>query len=197
MRTTHLRDRHLTTLADISILGSSFKITMMVRDIEIAPAIEDNEVIWRYMDFASFYSLLQSKELFFRRIDKYSDEYEGTLPEEMRQFLIAHFSSIDILFTPQSAIEATNKFISNLKELNTGTLSNSWVATPKEIYAMWKIYLRGSQEGVAIQSTVGKLRTVLKDNPQQFTFAKVRYDILPWHETDYTTLAAWKTEPYS
>jgi hypothetical protein len=52
----------------------------MVQDIDIAPTIDNSEVIWRYMDFASFYSLLFSKGLFFRRLDKYSDEYEGTLP---------------------------------------------------------------------------------------------------------------------
>lgn len=169
----------------------------MVRDIEIAPRIDDHEVIWRYMDFPSFYSLLDTKGLFFRRLDKYTDEYEGTLPNEIQTFLLHYFAEIPIIGSHSKAIEMTNTFMSHLKELNKGTLSNSWVVNAKESYAMWKIYLRGSREGIAIKTTVGKLREVLSNNPEQFTLAKVSYEILSWPVTDYTTLAAWKTTPYS
>ena len=170
----------------------------MVQDIDIAPRIDDNEVIWRYMDFASFYSLLYTKGLFFRRIDKYTDAYEGTLPNEVYDFLINYFDNIQsLLRSTKSGKESADSFSANLKELNTGTLSNSWVATSKEIYAMWKIYLRGSTEGVAIRSTVGRLREVLNSGTTDFTLAKVSYDILSWPQTDYTTLAAYKSKPYT
>ncbi len=151
-----------------------------------------NMPIWRYMDFASFYFLLYSRTLFFRRIDKYSDEYEGALPDELKTYLLHYFSS-----GPFKDTEATEKFIARLKEFNTGTLSNSWMLGSKESYAMWKIYLRGSQEGIAIKTTTNKLKSALAHNKVDFTFAKVTYGVLPWRDTDYKSLAACKTEPYA
>lgn len=170
----------------------------MVKDIDIAPPINDDEIIWRYMDFASFYSLLHTKGLFFRRIDKYTDSNEGSLPEEVYEFLVRYFSVTNSVFkSPQSGKESADEFRSRLKEFNTGTISNSWIANSQEIYAMWKIYLRGSTEGVAVRTTVGKLREVLSEIPTEFTLAKVTYEILSWHQTDYKTLAAYKSLPYS
>jgi len=82
-------------------------------------------------------------------------------------------------------------------EFNKGTLCNSWVMNPKEIYAMWKIYLRGSNEGVAIQTTVGRLRGALSIGSENFTLAKVSYEILSWFDTWYKTLPSYKSKPYS
>lgn len=168
----------------------------MVRDIEIYDKIDDSLVIWRYMDFASLYALLQSKSLFFRRLDKYTDQYEGALPDEVISYLIDSWSSFP-LFSKEDSQKMVDDFCSRLRGFNTGTLCNSWVLNEKEVYAMWKIYLRGSSEGVAIRTTVGKLRNALSDNDIDFTLAKVSYDVLSWLITDYRTLATYKSKPYS
>ena len=41
----------------------------------------DNAVLWRYIDFTKFVSLLDRKALFFVRADKLGDPFEGTLPD--------------------------------------------------------------------------------------------------------------------
>ncbi len=171
----------------------------MIRDLEIFPPINDDEVIWRYMDFASFYSLLLTKGLFFRRVDKYSDQYEGTLPDEIKEQFIESFSLHSFPFeNKEDAKEKMeNSFIAHLRELNKGTLCCSWVINKVENYAMWKIYLGGSREGVSIRTTVGKLKAALKNNTVDFTFTKVSYDMPLWMESDYKTLVAFKTKPYS
>jgi hypothetical protein len=87
--------------------------------------------------------------------------------------------------------------MAHLKEFNTGILCCSWVANSVESYAMWKIYLRGSKEGVAIRTNVQRLREILKDSSNSFTLAKVSYDRPLWPQSDYKTLAAFKTKPYS
>ena len=168
----------------------------MVTDIDINDKIDDSLVIWRYMDFASFYALLQSKKLFFRRLDKYTDQYEGTLPEELGKSLAETWSLLP-WNTPDDANGMVESFSAKLKQHNSGTLCCSWVWGDKESYAMWKIYLRGSSEGVAIRSTVGRLRKALSDNNIDFTLAKVTYDILPWHITWYKTLPTYKSRAYS
>jgi len=172
----------------------------MVKDIDIAPPIEDSQVIWRYMDFASFCYLLHTKGLFFRRLDRYSDQHEGSLPEEIKHALVEDWMSALPWLYPsrEDGIQSfDNTFIAHLKEFNKGTLCCSWVASPVESYAMWKIYLRGSKEGVAIRTTIGRLRQVLTDNATDFTLARVNYDMPFWDESDYKTLASYKTKPYS
>ena len=172
----------------------------MVRDIDIAPSIDDSEVIWKYMDFASFCSLLHTEGLFFRRLDKYSDKYEGTLPDEIKFGLAEQLSSgLPWLFNSKEHVinSFDNSFNAHLREYNKGILSCSWVASLVENYAMWKIYLRGSNEGVAIRTTVGRLREVLKEKSIEFTLAKVKYEMPLWSQSEYKTLAIYKTEPYS
>lgn len=38
--------------------------------------------IMRYMDFAKFISILENKELYLTRADKFEDPLEGSLPEK-------------------------------------------------------------------------------------------------------------------
>ena len=39
----------------------------------------DDAVLWRYMDFTKFVSLLDKRALFFVRADKLGDPFEGTI----------------------------------------------------------------------------------------------------------------------
>src|SRR6266446_1748276 len=41
----------------------------------------DDTVIWRYMDFAKFVSLLSDRRLYFSRVDLLGDVYEGVYPK--------------------------------------------------------------------------------------------------------------------
>lgn len=111
----------------------------MILDIPTGPSIDNTETIWRYMDFASFYSLLLTKGLFFKRLDKYTDEYEGTIPDETREALLKHRSGFPFT-THQEANDWVNNYIANVETYKVGTLSNSWILSKAENYAMWKIY---------------------------------------------------------
>ena len=63
-----------------------------------------------------------------------------------------------------------------MKEL---VLMNCWSISPHESYALWKIYLGDSKNGVAIKSAVGTLKSVLQKSndsyPEEFYVGKVRY----------------------
>ena len=45
--------------------------------LEIVP---NGTVLWKYMDFLKFAYLIETKTLWFNRIDKFEDVYEGTYP---------------------------------------------------------------------------------------------------------------------
>ena len=41
----------------------------------------DDAILWRYMDFTKFVSLLEKQALFFARADKLGDSFEGSLSQ--------------------------------------------------------------------------------------------------------------------
>ena len=43
----------------------------------------DSTKIWRYMDFTKFVNLLYTESLFFCRVDRLEDKWEGTFPKKM------------------------------------------------------------------------------------------------------------------
>jgi len=139
--------------------------------------------IWRYVDFTKFVSMLDSGSLHFVRPYCLQDKYEGS-------FSKAH------LRAQQQAIESgerpgwTRDHLKSALEghrdaLRTQTALNCWHANEHESAAMWKVYLK-SDEGVAIQSTVRRLRDCFDNDPTVLVFVGlVQYadydeEQIPW-----------------
>jgi len=55
------------------------------------------------------------------------------------------------------------------------TFINCWTINRNESFALWKIYLGGARSGVAIKSTVGKLKKSLKEDSPDLFIGKVNY----------------------
>jgi hypothetical protein len=113
----------------------------------------DDSIIWRYMSFTSFYSLLFKKSLFFRRLDKYTDQLEGTLPIATVNDLRKHRAAFEYSTTAEIN-RWTDKEITTIEGYKAHTLASSWSLSESENYSMWKIYLYGQTEGVAVTTTV-------------------------------------------
>ncbi|MEB9947044.1 DUF2971 domain-containing protein [Bacillus cereus] len=127
--------------------------------------------IWRYMDFTKFMSMLDKKEIYFTRADKFTDKFEGTFPKANRELRQLTFQRIlspeeqEMLFTKQD----------EMFEYNRGFVTiNCWHMNDYESAAMWDLYLKSS-EGVAIQSNVGKLIESFAHCPEKIRFGKVKY----------------------
>ena len=116
----------------------------------------DDTVIWRYFDFTKFMSLLQERTLFFTRGDKFHDLFEGSLPKRNAARLMELFSKEN-----RSPGDARELGLLNRKFVAV----NCWHLDDIETDAMWRLYLKGKGEGVAIRSTVRGLKTSLKDPP--------------------------------
>jgi len=149
------------------------------------------------MDFLSFYSLLINQSLFFRRLDKYSDEYEGTLPEQTQQDLLMYRKS----FPHTGEGEAKNWVANNLDQIakyKTFILSNSWTIDDHENYGLWKIYLGGRAEGVAIKTTAGRLKqSFIHDTSYEVSCGIVTYEALNHKKIDVYSVATNKRPPYA
>jgi hypothetical protein len=54
---------------------------MLIGSIPGIDETSDDSTIWQYMDFAKLVSILERRELFFVRIDRVTDPYEGRLSD--------------------------------------------------------------------------------------------------------------------
>ncbi len=168
----------------------------MIEKNNLLPQIEDETIIWRYMDFATFYALLMNKALFFRRLDKQTDKLEGTLNETIiddfyKAWKLQGFSDFD-------CEKRSIKQYGNILNYRPFTLANSWTMADDEDYALWKIYLRGSREGVAIKTTIKRLKASLGSNDCHINLAKVNYDylLLKMQDLNQHNVSTYKRKSY-
>jgi hypothetical protein len=110
---------------------------------------EDNEtIVWKYLDLSKFLDMLLSQQLFMSRSDKFEDQYEGTFSEPT-------FEEIKKI--------AANKpeFLDYYKSHREKVVISSWHINEYESFAMWQIFTKNN-EGLAIQSTIGRLKAALQ-----------------------------------
>ncbi|MEZ7503708.1 hypothetical protein [Flavobacterium sp. Arc2] len=117
---------------------------------------DPDTIIWKYLDLSKFLDLLMSRKLFMSRSDKFEDQYEGTFSEptyeEIRKL------SID-----------NPDFLKFYKTHREKVAISSWHINEYESFAMWQIFTQNS-EGLAIQSTIGRLQNALapENNYKQY-----------------------------
>jgi hypothetical protein len=125
------------------------------------PSSEDL-VIWRYMDFTKFVALLETQSLFFVRIAHLDDPFEGSFP--VSQSPLDRFLGM----LPHGVFpEGTTVTVStspgledHWKVMRNWAMVTCWHGVAHESAAMWKLYAP-TGGGVAIRSTVGRLRKAL------------------------------------
>jgi len=109
---------------------------------------DPDTIVWKYLDLSKFLDLLLSKKLFMSRSDKFEDQYEGTFSEptyeEIKKLAINN-----------------PEFLNYYKTHREKVAISSWHINEYESFAMWQIFTQNS-EGLAIQSTIGRLQKALK-----------------------------------
>ena len=123
-------------------------------------------VLWRYMDFTKFISMLVTNRLWLARADCLGDAFEGWMPAPRAE-------DYDGLLAEQ-LLEQDRKLFKNLPELRKSFYANCWHANKGESDAMWKLYVKGG-EGIAIRTTVRDLKAALNDAAETLHLADVLY----------------------
>ena len=120
---------------------------MYINNSAIKLPTDPNTVVWKYLDLSKFLDLLLSQKLFMSRSDKFEDQYEGTFSEPT-------FEEIKKL-----SIDNPD-FLNYYKTHREKVAISSWHINEYESFAMWQIFTQNS-EGLAIQSTIGRLQQSL------------------------------------
>ena len=136
-----------------------------------------NSFVWRYMDWDKFKQVLENSSLFFANAQQLSDQYEVTFPESSIVKKQKKFKSKGLRHRcSKEEMDSRYRGIGLKKEQ---VLINCWSVNRYESYALWKIYLGGNKNGVAIQSTVSSLREAVvignDDYPEEFFIGEVQY----------------------
>ncbi|TDD75209.1 hypothetical protein [Flavobacterium caseinilyticum] len=120
---------------------------MYINNQNIKLPEDPDTIVWKYLDLSKFLDLLLSQKLFMSRSDKFEDQYEGTFSEPT-------FEEIKKL-----SIDNPD-FLNYYKTHREKVAISSWHINEYESYAMWQIFTQNS-EGLAIQSTIGRLQRSL------------------------------------
>jgi hypothetical protein len=151
---------------------------MPVDQPEIGIAPKSDAVLWRYMELDRFKSFLDRKALFFCRVDKFSDPFEGSIPKREYEFRPGMHRAMDRAYGNQPNEEQIAKGIEDLAYTHMmfrrSHVVNCWHNNSNESDAMWRLYLK-TNEGVAIQTTTTHLIQSLQNNPKDIDISQVRY----------------------
>jgi hypothetical protein len=134
-------------------------LTPMYRRNPQFPEPGSNAVVWRYMPFAAFVDLLQRRQMFFTRLEKLADPYEGSYSAEIKAVLEWK--------VPKSVIKAAERFS------RRNYCVSCWHENRGESAAMWAIY--SSPDGIAIRTTVGRLKDAFHDERRRISISRVHY----------------------
>ena len=155
--------------------------------------------VWRYMDFTKFISVLEESSLFFPNLSILSDPLEGFLTTPT----IEKFRKVPEGLTPEETKKRRAIGEHNLKVMKMGRrllYVSAWHMSNHESVAMWEVYVK-SGEGIAIQSTVGRMIksfTIAKDAVYIGAVKYVDYDKqeMPWNNTFYLAVHKRKSFEY-
>lgn len=144
--------------------------------------------IWKYMDLSKFLDLLISGKMFMSRSDKFEDQYEGTFSEPT-------FEEI------KKISENNPKFLDYYKSHRENVVIGSWHTNEYESFAMWQVFTKNN-EGLAIQSTIGKLKEALalERNFEQYigavNYIDYKKEMIPFDDAFFPFLFKRKSFQY-
>ncbi len=128
--------------------------------------LDDDTVLWRYMEFSRFVQLLESRQLWFARADQFDDPLEGMLTDG--EFLYEPATDDE----PPRFRDATSDPLAQM--MRHTAYINCWRMGEAESIAMWDLYGKGSGS-VAVTTTVGLVKEQLSQDLRSVYMAEVRY----------------------
>ncbi len=133
---------------------------------EIHPDVQtppDDTMLWRYMDLSKALVLVKTAMLYFALPRELGDPWEGAHTEMMATALKSKLGS-----------EEYRRLRSLYALAAADMVVNCWHANTHESVAMWKLYTTGG-DGVAIQTTVGRLKRSVEREPFPIHIGSVQY----------------------
>jgi hypothetical protein len=118
------------------------------------------KVIWRYMGIDKFLDLIINSRLFFTEVGRLPDQYEGTVPAANTDRWKAELARQGV--TGEQYSQALREDRKRTEELRRTALVSCWSMGTGESYALWRVYLGGARAGVAVRTSVYRVKRAIE-----------------------------------
>lgn len=128
----------------------------------------DQSIIWRYISLSKFVRILQQQALFFASADQLADRFEGRLTTPTLSRFVEYLAEHSPNLRPDQRKLA-------ITFMNQMVAVNSWTLCKHESYLLWSQYAPLGSSGVAIRSTVGRLKKSFHRFNGSVWIGKIKY----------------------
>jgi DUF2971 family protein len=135
---------------------------------------ELDKVVWRYLTFPKYISLLSYGALWFSKLNILQDKYEGILPKLIDAEMRAEHEKYKQHFDPSMHKQIDEMNDCNVRDGKELTVASCWFAADTESERMWREYARDA-EGLAIKSSIRSISQYVNCDPQISEIGKVKY----------------------
>jgi len=129
-----------------------------------------NARLLRYMNFTKFVSMLDTKALYFTRVDRLGDRFEGSMSRTNLRARDAKDTRVIDAGRP----ELLRQWEQMRRWMPQQTFVNCWTRSGYESVAMWRMYV-GDGNGVAIESNLRRLTESIHQEPRPVFIGQVKY----------------------
>ena len=129
-----------------------------------------NAPILRYMDFVKFVWLLDRASLYFTRVDRLGDRFEGS----MSRANLSAREKMDERVVDRGRPELLRQWELVRRTLPQYHYVNCWTLSSYESVALWRLYV-GDGNGVAIESTFRRLADAVHGERRPIFIGRVKY----------------------
>jgi len=126
----------------------------------------DDTKLWRYMSFAQFVHMLETRTLWFSTKEGFEDRWEGSYSHKTLKRIADHALKNNMSVGDVQHIKIMKWFQEKM-------VLNCWHANKSESVAMWEYYGKG-RAAVAVCSSVGAIKKGLTTN-YNFNIGQVEY----------------------
>jgi hypothetical protein len=137
-----------------------------------------NQIISKYIDVVKLLSLLSKNSLFFCRLDKLEDQFEGTVAKRNYEYRIGWYKETNYLMdkplTNNEIVAQVEEMYEYDKKVKEVYCICCWNKADKESAALWKIY-SDFGKGIMIKSSVNNLIAAFKETPEEIRISEVKY----------------------
>lgn len=145
--------------------------------------VDPGTVIWRYLTFKKFVSLIELGALWFAKLGLFEDAEEGMTPELTRRKMKSQHEEIERWFPDEERKSQVRRFTEDNERYGRDLIvASCWFIRERESKDMWAEYAKDN-EGIVIKSTVEALtRSLVQSLKNKWWIGKVRYVDLATYE---------------
>src|ERR1022692_4500583 len=120
-------------------------------------------VIWHYVGFEYFKTLLDNQAIWFTRLDKQKDKTDGTYAPANASEMTGPVKELLEKFGVQEP--ELEQLLRTNEILRRRTYVHCWSMRPHESAWMWPSFLEGGTRSVVMRSTIGQVHHALSGQP--------------------------------